>query len=69
MRITTTTLKRALRTFIQSALAYVAVNAALLDYTGNSASVNNALIGLCVSALAAGLAAVMNLEKKDTAKK
>ncbi len=69
MRITTTTLKRALRTFIQSALAYVAVNAALLDYSGDSASVDHALIGLCISALAAGLAAVMNLEKKDSVKK
>lgn len=49
--------RRALRTFAQAAAGYVVVNVAALDLT-----VDNALRGLIISAIAAGIAAVMNME-------
>lgn len=66
MKFTKETLKRALRTFFQTAIAYIAVNIAVIDFTEKEA-VKSAVIGLVVSAIAAGLAAVMNLEKKEGA--
>lgn len=65
MRFSKETARRALRTFIQTALAYIAVNLAAIDFNGEKEIVKSALIGLCVSAIAAGLSAVMNLEKKS----
>lgn len=56
------TIKRAARTFLQAAVGYIATNLAI--YAGEFSDMNvlkTALIGLCVSAVAAGLAAVMNL--------
>ena len=50
--------KRAIRTFIQTAVGYIAVNVATTDLT-----VKSAALGLAVSAVAAGLAAVMNLKE------
>ena len=50
--------KRAVRTFLQTAVGYIAVNIAATDLT-----VKSAVIGLCVSAVSAGLAAVMNLKE------
>ena len=64
MRFTKETARRALRTLIQSALAYIAVNIAVIDFTEKDAA-KSALIGLVVSAVAAGIAAVMNLEKTE----
>ncbi|MBQ9228781.1 MAG: hypothetical protein IJ168_08130 [Eubacterium sp.] len=64
MRFTKQTAKKALRTFIQAALAYIAVNIAIVDFTSGKEAARSALIGLAVSATAAGLAAVMNLEKQ-----
>lgn len=61
--ITNETLKRAGRTFIQSAAAYVAVNLVAVDFTGEKELVKSALCGLAVSAVAAGISAVMNLNK------
>lgn len=56
--------KRALRTFLQTAVGYVVTNISLyvggIDYT-NGDVLKNAFIGLAVSAISAGLAAVMNL--------
>ena len=52
-----TYVKRALRTFLQTAVGYIAVNVAATDL-----SVKSAVIGLAVSAVAAGVAAVMNLK-------
>lgn len=52
-------IKRALRTFAQTALGYIAVNIAATDI-----SVRSAVTGLAVSAVAAGLAAVMNLKEE-----
>lgn len=64
-------LKRAFRTFIQTALGYVITNVTLalggLDFNDGDV-VKNALIGLAVAAVAAGASAVMNLtegEDKD----
>lgn len=47
--------KRALRTFLQTAVGYIAVNIAATDLT-----VKSAVLGLCISAISAGMAAVMN---------
>lgn len=64
MKFTKETVRRALRTFAQTAVAYLAVNIAVIDFT-ETAAVKSAVIGLIVSALAAGIAAVMNLERKE----
>lgn len=63
------TIKRAARTFVQAAAGYIVANAAL--YIGSDFSdmhvVKTVLVGIGVSAVAAGLAAVMNLPaKKDS---
>ena len=52
-------LRRAWRTFIQAAVAYITVNIVLIDFS----VVKSAVTGLIVAAVAAGLAAVMNLSK------
>ncbi|MFR5876875.1 MAG: CHAP domain-containing protein [Eubacterium sp.] len=61
--ITRETVKRAARTFIQAIIAYLAVNLVVIDFTAEKQVIKSALIGLAVSALSAGIAAVMNLEK------
>ncbi len=55
-----TYVKRALRTFLQTAVGYIAVNIATTDL-----NVKSAVIGLAVSAVAAGVAAVMNLKEEN----
>lgn len=65
MKFTKETLRRTLRTFLQTAIAYLAANLCVVDFTADSDVLSSALIGLAVSALAAGLAAVMNLEKTN----
>ena len=61
-------LKRAFRTFIQTALGYVITNVTLalggLDFNDGDV-VKNALIGLAVAAVAAGASAVMNLKEGE----
>ncbi|MGN1480299.1 hypothetical protein [Porcipelethomonas sp.] len=54
-----TWIKRSLRTFVQTAVGYIAVNIAATDLT-----VKSAVLGLAVSAVAAGLAAVMNYKEE-----
>ena len=63
MKFTKETLKRALRTFAQAAIAYIGVNLVAVDYSGEKDVNKTALIGLGVSAVSAGIAAVMNLER------
>lgn len=63
MKFTKETLKRMARTFLQTALGYIVVNIAFVDFAGDIDVIESALIGLCVSAVSAGAAAVMNLEK------
>lgn len=57
------TLRRMGRTFLQAAISYVAVNIAVVDFNAAEDILKSALIGLGVSALSAGIAAVMNLEE------
>ena len=61
------TIKRAMRTFVQAAAGYIAANLAL--YIGTDFSdfnvLKTVLMTVGVSAIAAGLAAVMNLPKKE----
>ncbi len=65
MTCTKTTLKRAGRTFIQSALAYITVNVMYINFTDDKVSVKSAITGLLIAAVSAGISAVMNLEKKE----
>ena len=55
------TTKRALRTFAQAFVAFLVAGLPLLDWTDTSA-IKAAGVGLLISAIAAGIAAVMNLE-------
>lgn len=64
MKITKETVRRAFRTFIQSAFAYVMVNAVYVNFTGDKVSNKSAVISLLVSAVAAGISGAMNLEKE-----
>ena len=54
--------KRAIRTFGQAAVGYIIANLAVVDFSSGRDVAKSALIGLCVSALAAGLSAIMNLQ-------
>lgn len=65
MKFTKETAKRMARTFIQAAVAYVAVNFGIVDFSSGKEVIKSALIGLGVSAVSAGIAAVMNLEEKE----
>lgn len=65
MKFTKETWRRALRTFLQTAVSYVAVNMCVVDFSAEKDVLASALVGLAVSAAASGLAAVMNLEKAD----
>ena len=65
-KFTKETLKRAGRTFLQTAAAYIVANVCVLDFTAGKEVLYSALFGLAVSAAAAGLAAVMNLEKVES---
>lgn len=65
MTCTKTTLKRAGRTFIQSALAYITVNVMYINFTDDKVSVKSAVTGLLIAAVSAGISAVMNFEKKE----
>ena len=65
MKFTKETWRRALRTLIQTAVAYLAANLCVVDFTAEGEVLTSALVGLVVSALAAGIAAVMNLQKPE----
>ena len=67
MKFTKETWRRALRTLIQTAVAYLAANLCVVDFTAEGEVLTSALVGLGVSALAAGIAAVMNMEKPEVA--
>ncbi len=55
--------RRTVRTFVQTAVGYIAVNLAAIDFTAEKSVLKTALLGLAVSAASAGLAAVMNYKK------
>ena len=63
MKFTKETLRRAARTFLQTAIGYIAVNVAVVDFTATDEVLYSSLTGLIVSAIAAGIAAIMNAEK------
>lgn len=60
-------LKRALRTFLQAALGYVAANIVYIVSSSpdNFDYMKNTVMGLVISAAAAGLSAVMNIPRKS----
>ena len=68
MCFTKNCLKRALRTFLQTALGYIVANLALFlagtDFADKEMW-KSAVCGLLVSSVSAGLSAVMSLEKKE----
>ena len=68
MKFTKETLRRAARTFLQTAAAYLAANLCVIDFTASEDVIQSTLFGLVVSAAAAGLAAIMNLEKVEPSK-
>lgn len=53
-------IKRAIRTFAQTAFGYISVNIVAVDWSADRSVVKTAVIGLGISAMAAGLSAVMN---------
>jgi hypothetical protein len=61
-KVTKETLRRALRTFIQAFLGYVIINAAVIDFSDDKEVMKSSVLCFLISAAAAGLAAVMNLE-------
>lgn len=65
MKATKETFKRAVRTFCQTAIGYIAVNVTLIDFGSGKEVIESAIAGLIVSAIASGLSAVMNLEAKN----
>lgn len=64
-KFTKETLRRAARTFIQAAVSYIAVNLVIVNFGESKEVIKSAIIGLAVSALSAGVAAVMNLQKEE----
>lgn len=56
--------RRALRTFVQTAIGYLAVNIAVVDFSADKAALKSCLVGLGVSAVSAGISAVMNLREE-----
>lgn len=57
--------KRAIRTFFQTAIGYLAVNVAVVDFSADGQALKAAVTGLCVSAISAGVAAAMNLKEEE----
>lgn len=58
------TLRRALRTFGQAAIGYIAANIALIEWHDTTA-LKAGITALITASVACGLAAVMNLPKGD----
>lgn len=54
-------IKRAIRTFLQAAVGYAAIALPAIDFEGDG--IKAALVGLGISAVSAGLAAVMNIKE------
>ncbi len=58
---------RTVRTFFEAAIGYIAANIAVAFVDGNTGTsvAKTALVGLLVSSVAAGIAAVLNMPKKN----
>lgn len=61
-------IKRAVRTFVQTAIGYISVNVVAVDWTADRSVIKTAIIGVGVSAIAAGLAAVINFIEDENKK-
>lgn len=61
-------IKRAVRTFVQTAIGYISVNVVAVDWTADRSVIKTAIIGVGVSAVAAGLAAVINFIEDENKK-
>lgn len=59
-------LRRAGRTFLQTAIGYIAVNIVAVDFTNSKQALKSACLGLAISAFSAGIAAVMNIQKNES---
>ena len=55
--------RRALRTFFQTAVGYLVAAVPFIDYGQEKSAIKTALVGIAVSAIAAGIAAAMNLNE------
>lgn len=65
MKFTKETARRAFRTCLQVAAGTIAANLALIDWNSPPDVLRHTLIGLLATAIATGIAAVMNLEPSD----
>ena len=61
-------IKRAVRTFVQTAIGYISVNVVAVDWTADRSVIKTAIIGVGVSAVAAGLAAAINFVEDENKK-
>ena len=61
-------IKRAVRTFVQTAIGYISVNVVAVDWTADRSVIRTAIIGVGVSAVAAGLAAAINFLEDENKK-
>ena len=62
------TIRRALRTFVQTAIGYIVTNIAILsdpETLQNTDILKTTIIGLIISAISAGLAAVKKKKKRS----
>lgn len=55
--------KRALRTFFQTAVGYMTVNIAVVDFSADKSIWMSCLIGISVSSVSAGISAIMNFKE------
>ena len=61
-------IKRAARTFVQTAVGYITVNIVAVDWSADRSVIKTAVIGVGVSAVAAGLAAAINFVEDENKK-
>lgn len=60
-----TWVKRAIRTFIQTAVGYISVSIVTVDFSADKSAIKTALMGIAISAASAGMAAVMNFKESE----
>lgn len=65
MKITKETVKRAIRTFWEAAVGYILSNIVLIPWAASSPELKAAVKAILATAIATGLAALMNLEQRQ----
>lgn len=65
MKITKETIRRTVRTFLQAAAGFLATTGISVLVTNDYSITKDIILGIAGSALAAGVAAVMNLESNN----